>query len=208
VIADTLVAGAVAAEVVGDAPDASLLPEEEAVLGAVAPARRRDFTLGRVCARRALRELGVAAGPILSGTTREPLWPNGVVGSITHCAGYAAAAVARSDELASLGIDAEPHAELPDGVLALVAVEEELDWLRGRAAGGRCWDRILFSAKESVYKAWFPLTHAWLGFHDAAVTFDGAGTFRARVLVDAPVEGFTGRYAVANGLVVTAAWYE
>jgi 4'-phosphopantetheinyl transferase EntD len=73
------------------------------------------------------------------------------------------------------------------------------------------WDRLLFSAKESVYKAWFPLTGRWLGFEDAHLTFDpDDGTFSARILIDGattdgpPLTGFTGRYLVRDGYVLTA----
>jgi 4'-phosphopantetheinyl transferase EntD len=73
------------------------------------------------------------------------------------------------------------------------------------------WDRVLFSAKESVYKAWFPLMRCWLGFEEACVSIDPAdGTFTARLLVDGPVLGgrrldvFTGSWLVRDGLIVTA----
>jgi 4'-phosphopantetheinyl transferase EntD len=136
-----------------------------------------------------------------------PRWPDGVVGSMTHCDGYRAAAVARAADLAALGIDAEPHGPLPDGVLDAVAREEELAMLDGlrRAAPGVHWDRLLFSAKESVYKAWFPVTGRWLGFEDASLAFDRGGTFRARILVDdSPFAAFEGRWATGGGLAVTA----
>jgi 4'-phosphopantetheinyl transferase EntD len=184
-----------------DAADA-LLPAEEAQLGDVLDRRRLAFAAGRHCAHRALERLGVPHAPILIGADREPVWPEGVLGSITHCEGYAAAAVARASDLDGLGIDAEPHAPLPAGVLQLVADESERGWIAA-AANGICWDRVLFSAKESVFKAWFPHTRQWLGFHDAQLTFEpAAGRFRARLLGDGPE--LDGRYAVAGGLVLTA----
>ena len=111
-------------------------------------------------------------------------------GSITHCAGYRAAAVASTREVLTIGLDAEPNETLPDGVLDHVSLPGERARLRDLAATapGTCWDRLLFSAKESVYKAWFPLTRQWLGFEDADITIDpAAGTFEARLLVPAPV---------------------
>lgn len=72
------------------------------------------------------------------------------------------------------------------------------------------WDRLLFSAKESVYKTWFPLTGRWLGFEDAELVPAVDGTFRARLLVEAPtvdgvvVSTFEGRWAVDGGILVTA----
>jgi 4'-phosphopantetheinyl transferase EntD len=78
------------------------------------------------------------------------------------------------------------------------------------AAPGTSWDRLLFSAKESVYKAWFPLTRRWLGFSDADITFNAAdGTFEARLLVpaplvgDVPLDGFCGRWLAGDGLILT-----
>jgi 4'-phosphopantetheinyl transferase EntD len=136
-----------------------------------------------------------------------------VVGSMTHCAGYRACAVAHDRDLVTIGLDAEPHDKLPDGVLGEVSSEEErkrLDALAASAPGVH-WDRVLFSAKESVYKAWFPLTQRWLGFEDASVTIDPEnGTFTAQLLVagpdlgGAPLAGFSGRWLVDGGLIMTA----
>src|SRR5262249_35628198 len=187
VIRVLLPARVAAAEVIGDDPNATLLPEEQAALGQVIEQRRRQFTLGRACARRALAERGLPLTPVRRGPKREPRWPAGVVGSITHCRGYAAAAVASQADLAALGVDAEEDGPLPRGVLRLVATEEERAWLAEVAVAGLPWDRILFSAKESVFKAWYPLASRWLGFQDAVVTFDpGRGTFRAHLLVEGP----------------------
>jgi 4'-phosphopantetheinyl transferase EntD len=213
VIETLLPAGVVSVEAFEDDPDAVLFPAEEATLGRAVEKRRREFTTGRVCAHRALRELGVPVGPVLPGPRREPVWPAGVVGSITHCAGYRAAAVARSDRIVTVGIDAEPNDDVPAGVLDAVARPDERAWvaaLRSRQPEV-CWDRLLFSIKESIYKAWFPLARRWLGFEDAAVTVDAAaGTFAARLLVPGPslaggeLTGFTGRWLASNGLVLTA----
>jgi 4'-phosphopantetheinyl transferase EntD len=136
--------------------------------------RRREFATGRACARRALDRLGLPTGAIPVGARGEPLWPDGIVGSITHCRGYRACAVARDTDLAAIGIDAEPDAPLRERVLAAVAVPEELPGLERLAIldPDTSWDRLLFCAKESVYKAWFPLTGRRLGFGDTAVAFD------------------------------------
>jgi len=182
----------------------ALLPEEEPLVGRAVERRRAEFTTARSCARQALARLGVPPAPVLSGPAREPLWPTGVVGSLTHCDGYRAAAVARRAEVAALGIDAEPHLPLPDGVLARVTLPAERRALGGLPAGVR-WDRLLFSAKESVYKAWYPLTGRWLGFEDARVELDPGGSFEARLLdpgVDPP--SFAGRWTIGDGLLGTA----
>ncbi len=177
-----------------------LFAEEAHALGAAVGARRREFETGRACARRALARLGLPAVAIAGGSRGEPLWPAGFVGSITHCAGYRACAVARSDDILALGIDAEPDAPLPAGVLAAVASAAERRALAAHEPGIR-WDRVLFSAKEAVFKAWYPLTGAALGFEDADVRIDaGAATFTAS-LRDGELRG---RWGVRDGIVATA----
>lgn len=181
-----------------------LFTEEVRSLGSAVDARRREFETGRACARRALARLGLPPVAVGSGPRGEPLWPAGVVGSITHCARYRACAVARAQDAWSIGIDAEPDAPLPAGVLAAVAGDEEQRALAAHGAGV-CWDRVLFSAKESVFKAWFPLTGRALAFEDADVRIDPSGaTFEARLHVDGPLRVLHGRWRAAGGLVATA----
>jgi len=213
VIEEILPPGVIAVEARDDATDARLFPEEELALGRAVEKRRREFTTARTCARAALEKLGFPAGPIPSGERGEPLWPVGAVGSITHCDGYRACAVARSSEIVTMGIDAEPNAALRDGLISDIARPEELPALRRLESDlpDVHWDRLLFSAKESVYKAWFPLARRWLGFEDAVIAIDpGAGTFAARLLVAGPplaggqLRGFSGRWRVADGIIATA----
>ncbi|HEY7429360.1 MAG TPA: 4'-phosphopantetheinyl transferase superfamily protein [Streptosporangiaceae bacterium] len=212
-LAELLPPAASVAEAFDDETPSPLYPEEAALVERAVDKRRREFATARRCAREALATLGVPAAALPSGKNREPLWPPGIVGSITHCQGYRAAAVARQHDLASVGIDAEPHAPLPSGVLEVIALPREVTRLAELSAGyqGRCWDRLLFCAKESVYKAWFPLARRWLGFHEADIVIDpGSGTFSATLLVLGPQQGettlgeFTGRFLVSNGLVLTA----
>lgn len=203
-----------AAESFGDDPDAALFPEEQTAIANAVESRRREFATGRACARAALARLGQSAVPVGRGPDGAPQWPGGTVGSITHCAGYRAAAVTYTKDAASLGIDAEPDEPLPDhGMLDLIASDEERVRLRELAAGtpGTSWDRLLFCAKESVYKTWFPLARRWLGFESADVVIDAAGgTFTARLLVPGPVVNGTpltllhGRWLSCQGLLVTA----
>ncbi|HEX4700719.1 MAG TPA: 4'-phosphopantetheinyl transferase superfamily protein [Pseudonocardiaceae bacterium] len=210
-LAELLPPDVVAVDIIGDDPDVHLLPEEQHLVAKAVEKRRREVTSARTCARRALTRLGIAAAPILKGPKGEPLWPAGVVGSITHTTGYYAAAVAYASKIRSIGVDAEVHGVLPDGVLGHVAYGPELDWLAGRDHSTVWWDRLLFSAKESVYKAWFPLTGRWLGFEDAMITIDPDDhTFHAKILVDgtthtgAPLAAMSGRWLVRDGLVLTA----
>lgn len=191
--------------------DTELFEDEERSLGRAVDTRRREFTTGRACTRRALAQLGLPAAAIPSGARGEPLWPAGVVGSLTHCERYRACALAWAQDARSLGIDAEVHAPLPADILEAIAGADERRALAAHA-GGACWDRVLFSAKEAVFKAWFPLTGRGLGFDDVDVRIDpDRAAFRARLLVDRSVAGeadvpaeLAGRWGVAGGIVATA----
>ena len=121
------------AEAFGDAPDDELFPAEEALLARAVQTRRSEFATGRRCARSALGALGLAPAPILPGQAGAPQWPSGIVGSITHCAGYRAAAVAQTSEVMTIGLDAEPAQWLPGDVLELVALPGERARLRDLA---------------------------------------------------------------------------
>lgn len=211
-------------EVYADLPDLAPLPEEEPLIARSVAKRRNEFITVRHCARIALGELGLPPVPILKGEKGEPCWPDGVVGSLTHCTGYRGAVVGRTDAVRSVGtdavrsvgIDAEPHDVLPDGVLNAISLPAERSEIPASLMGELHWDRILFCAKEATYKAWFPLTKRWLGFEDAHIAFEadgpGAATggFVSRILIDPealsgpPLTELRGRWSVERGLVLTA----
>jgi 4'-phosphopantetheinyl transferase EntD len=211
-IASLVPAGVAVAELI-DPDGAVLLPAESAALGSVSEKRRTDFTLGRECARRALRQLGLEPGPLLPGPSREPLWPAGICGSITHCDGYCAAVAARDVDVQAIGIDAERRQPLAHGILDKVAIESERAWLRV-ASTAMPWDVLLFSAKESVFKAWFPLVGTWIGFEHARIDFDPTtGNFAATLLPNAPGAAtpcapttMSGRFHAERELVWTSAF--
>ena len=203
-------------EVYDDPPGLAPLPEEEPLIAKSVAKRRNEFITVRHCARIALAELGLPPAPILKGDKGEPCWPDGVVGSLTHCTGYRGAVVGRTGEVRSVGIDAEPHDVLPNGVLGAISLPEERGEIPQKLLAGLHWDRILFCAKEATYKAWFPLTKRWLGFEDAHITFEAdspgsvTGSFVSRILIDPqalsgpPLTTLAGRWAVERGLVLTA----
>ena len=213
-IEQLLPAGVIAVDAFEDVPDEPVFPGEEDLVANAVESRRREFVTARRCAREALAKLGHAPTPIRSGPMREPQWPAGLVGSITHTRGFRAAAVAPRSVLLSVGIDTEPNCPLPDSIEELVTVRGEPEMLAAlaRAVPLTHWGRLLFSAKESVYKAWYPLTGRWLGFEDARLTIDPTeGTFAAKLLVDGaredgepPLTELRGRFLVARGLIATA----
>jgi 4'-phosphopantetheinyl transferase EntD len=204
-----LLPGTASFEMFSDTPEAWAFPSEAALMANACAERRREFGTVRHCARQALHQIGVPAVPILPDADGVPRWPTGIVGSMTHCRGYRAAVVVSSRLLHGVGIDAEPDSPLPLELFDLVLRNEERAELRATAGElpVRNRDRLLFCAKEAVFKAWFPITRSWLDFLDVSVTLRADGTFRALVHV-APVAGigpvFTGRWVVGRGLILAA----
>jgi 4'-phosphopantetheinyl transferase EntD len=158
-------------------------PREEGILGPQAVAARRVlFALGRAAARDALLEFGIADVGIRRGPGGEPLWPDGLVGAISHAPDVAVAVVGRSFDYAGLGIDVEEPARGPTARAArLVCRPSEMAWVDPESGTQRL--TMLFSAKEAVFKALFPIDHMWLGFADAELTWHAErDAFEARVL--------------------------
>lgn len=181
-------------------PYVDLFPAERHAASGYAPQRFAEFATGRACGRDALAALGLPQAAIPPGPAGDPVWPDGVVGSITHCSGYRAAAVGFASSYDGIGIDAEPHLGLPKHVLHAVAGPGELAAVARLPANGTAWDRVLFSAKESAYKAWFPLTRGEVVATEIVVRLHPHGTFDAMIADHA----MHGRWAVTVTLVHTA----
>ena len=196
------VATVVATEAMWSAP---LHPQEEACVARATAKRRREFAAGRACARLALARLGLPEAPLGRNEDRTPRWPAGFVGCISHCAGYCAAAVARQESVAGLGLDVEVIGRVRPALLPRICTPAERDALvrldRAPGQGMTDWATVLFSAKESTYKCYYPLTRVLLGFHDVEIELAPAGReFTARLLrADAPsaagARAFSGSYA-------------
>ena len=156
---------------------------EEQSLGPKAVERRRlYFSLGRAAARDALAELGIYGVAIGRGPSGEPLWPAGIVGAISHAGDLAIAIVGEDSHYAGLGIDFE---QLSRGMTAraarLICTPAEMDWADPEAGTTRL--TMLFSAKEAIFKALFPIEGVWLGFGDAELTWHPErSAFEARLL--------------------------
>ncbi|MGC0316536.1 4'-phosphopantetheinyl transferase family protein [Kitasatospora acidiphila] len=213
-LGEILPPGTAAAEFFGDIPEVRLLPAEERALGNALPHRRSEFGTARAAARRALTRLGLPPLAVPADPRGVPQWPDGVTGSITHCADYRACAVARTTDVRVLGIDAEPDRPLSAAVVRTIAVPAErthlvdLEWSGGAQVA---WDRLLFSAKEAAFKAVFPQTRIELDFPDVEIAINpAAGTFTARLpSVVRRAQGglpalLPGRWLARSGLLVTA----
>lgn len=202
-----------------DIDESLLLAEERRYIRDAVPRRRAEYATVRHCARQAFAQLGIPRQAVLTGAHREPLWPDGTVGSLTHCLKFRAGAVAMSQDIASLGIDAEENAALPDGVIQLVTGEHEQEQLNSlrREDLEIAWDRLLFSAKESIFKTWFPLTRQWIDFTNCTLHIDREQRrFFGRIsppnspadAADMPqeAEAIHGVWAATATHLVTAAW--
>ncbi len=183
--------------------------EEEAVLARAVDSRKQQYRAARSLFRRALGDLGLPMAPLLNDSERAPIWPPGVIGSLTHTAGWCAVALSQGT-LAALGIDVEGAGALAPELVTRIATERERRWLssvplRQQAAAGK----VLFSAKESLYKSQYPISRQFLGFHDVELDVDlDANTFRCRFLVSVPtwnehIRRFHGRMARTPELVAT-----
>ena len=190
------------AELVDFSQASALYPEESALVANAVEKRIAEFRAGRHCAREALRALGREPGAILADG-RAPIWPDGIVGSITHCTGYCGAVVAGSFA-SGIGFDAQTVRAVSLQAWSAIASPRELE----------CdpladWRTIAFSAKEAFYKAQYSITRSWLGFDEVSIEPLGVDAFRVRLQRDISVLGpygttFVGRYAQDDGLVFAA----
>jgi 4'-phosphopantetheinyl transferase EntD len=187
-----------------------LHPDEAKLAARMSASRRQEFALGRACARRALAELGIRGVPVLRGAGREPRWPDGVIGSLTHTDGFCAAAAARRGALQALGLDAESGPLSARAARRVLSEDERAHLSELSASLGRDFETLAFSAKESVFKAVFPLAGVRLTFRDAAIAVDPqAQRFTATLVREhrgalprgASLEG---RYAFIEGCAVTS----
>lgn len=191
------------------APLESLLVEERAMVAAAVPRRKLEFATGRWCAREALKEQGIEGFPVLADANRAPLWPRDIVGSITHTDGFCAAAIGRRDAFAGIGIDAEIDGRVGRPLWFDLFTIEEIDRLERWPEPQRAsMATVLFSAKESFYKAQYSFTNAWLDFTSAAVSIEG-DRWHLQLLNPAGAlarlqQPISGRFAISDRLVVTA----
>jgi len=198
----------------GDSRDASaeLLPGEVELVANAVPKRQLEFANARECARRALGQLGVARQALLMAPSREPLWPEGIVGSLTHTNGLCAAVAARASRYRGLGVDVEPALPLPENLLSRICRDEEIARLGAfRALSAGVAARLVFSAKEALYKCQFPVTRSFLGFEEVTVELEEDGRFSARVLLPllelASTPILPGRWSCRDGFLLTAVWF-
>ncbi len=164
-----------------------LMPEETVAICGAVPSRRNEFAAGRHCARVAMAEFGRHALAIPMGSDRAPIWPGGLVGSISHCGSWCAAAVARvADGVAAIGIDIEVATPLDVELAEEICTDGERKWLATMPTAERgLLLAAIFSAKEATYKCQYTLTGKLIGFQALSVELDlEDGRFLARFETD------------------------
>lgn len=162
-------------------PAPPLFPPEAKMLGNVALRRRREFAWGRHHAHEALRPLGFTPVPILSRSDRAPLWPPGVVGSISHSSFDCGAVAGHSRNVLAVGLDIEDEEPLGADLLPIICTCAELQ--RREWSSNRFGPKLIFVIKEAVYKSYSPETGEFLDFQDVSVRAgDQSGVFEAEII--------------------------
>jgi 4'-phosphopantetheinyl transferase EntD len=147
------------------------------------PKRLTEFSTGRLCAIKALELLGIRETNIPIGEDRAPIWPRGIVGSISHCDRLAGAIVAKESNHISLGLDVEEIGRVTSDLWDLVFTENEKNFLFSLSKEDqRVKSTAIFSIKEAFYKFQHPLTKTFLDFLDVEVELPGLT--RVKVLID------------------------
>lgn len=168
--------GALASELRGAADPSTLYPDEARHVRKAVRKRVEEFAAGRLCARLLLREFGIRQFALEVGAHRQPLWPENVVGSITHTTGFCAAVAARKENLRSVGIDTEIAGSVKTELWRGICTPSEAAWLQALPEAEQiAAATLIFSAKEAFYKCQFTVTQERLGFHDVSVGLPGWG---------------------------------
>ncbi len=184
-------------------------PFEDALVRRAVPRRQAEFHAGRAAAHAAMLTLGVSPRPVLAGTDRAPLWPDGLTGSISHSTTACVAIIGLRADWAGIGVDIEEDTPLCPDLVPEICTAPEQHWLAGLPATERgLMAKLIFSAKEATYKAQYPLSCALFGFDALCVKIDRVqARFSARFVYPQPPFAkevvLTGSYAHAAGVLVT-----
>ncbi len=159
--------------------DDGLLIEELAYVANAVPKRRREYASGRRAARSAFAKIGLPSAAIVAGQNRAPIWPQGAIGSISHCQDLCVALVAKAKSYRSLGVDVEARMPLAEDLVETVCTTQEMDKLSFTSEIALLEATSIFSAKEATYKALFPVTQELINFHDLTIDFVSLDEFVA-----------------------------
>jgi enterobactin synthetase component D len=176
-----------------------LYPEEARHTHNMWARRRCDFWMGRSAARRALADLGVAAGAVRAGK-RWPTFPPGTVGSVSHSGEIAVSIVGSAERFRSLGVDLELR-PLPATAASLVLGPREIHWV----SEGVCTCAEAFSAKEAAFKALDPLLDGGAPPLRQIELVPTTGGFEVRLPAHPQLHGFVSIQPVCGGILACMA---
>ena len=197
-----------------DPPPEPVHPSEERLVFKAVLKRKSAFRAGRRAAHLALARLGRDCDAILAGAGREPLWPEGSIGSISHARPVSVAVVAPQTAVRAVGVDLESDRGLTESQWQLVFCDSELVWLQGCGQRAEQLAMTIFSAKETLFKLQYPHTGSFVDFRDVSLELiEEQEGFEARLPEfvhealghPAPIRG---KYHKLGELILTAAWIE
>jgi len=171
------------------------------------PKRLTDFSTGRYCAMKALEQLGIKDAIIPIGDEREPIWPEGIVGSISHCDSLVGAIVAKKSEHISLGLDIEEIGRVTSDLWDLVFTKNEKNYLSGLSDEDMLvQSTVIFSIKEAFYKFQHPITKTFLDFLDVEVVTPNLSKIKVlsnNISLDSIIHENFVVFKIENGCVVS-----
>ncbi len=187
-----------------------LYPEEQAIVRRSVAKRRREFSAGRVCARRALARLGLTECVLTRNPDGTTAWPPKVTGTISHNDTWCGSAVAWQSDIAGIGLDIETVERITTQIAKRVLTRSELAWLSGKPEDEtQKWSALIFSAKEAIYKCLFPHVDAKIRYYDAEIIpADDGISFAVKLSKNiafriSSFPSLSGRYLVHEGDVFT-----
>jgi len=193
---------------------ASLAESEQSCVTQAVQSRRAEFSTGRFLAADGLRELGVGAFPLERGSHNEPIWPPGIVGSISHSSGVCVVAMARTQDMKFIGIDVESSTANVTKISELILTPGEYRY-EAMCESVTLADltRITFCAKEAIFKGVFPLVARFVDFKEVALEIDAdTQTFVARAGDDGHLDQVLrtgiGRFTIADSVLISSFFCE
>ncbi len=192
-------------------PDSFVLhPEEQALTRPMANKRLADFRASRYVASQALSQIGYNNFPVLINQHRGPVWPLGVVGSLSHCDGIALAVVNSESAVQSIGVDIESYSAMAPNLYRMICDEQELQHLQQFAQPG-LMAKVIFSVKESIYKCLNPLLKQWIDFKDVSIELDPvARKYKAipnnKINAQLNIDSIYGEWLVESEYLYSSCW--
>ncbi len=190
--------------------DYQLEPSELELTTRMSAKRLNDFKASRYCAKNALKQTGITNFPLLINQHRAPIWPRGIVGSLSHCENLCIAVIASQKEITGFGIDIESLAPLKSELLPLICSSKEIDLLNN-TNNSLINAKILFSIKESIFKCLHPSVEVWIDFKDVELELNGESLQYTAKLTESLVDKvgrseIFGHWHVENGFIFSSCW--